>query len=164
MRICFLGLSQNIASFARRLSRRIVAHQSRLLEGPDRLPIEVLETAIKNVNRARGLSPRRRRALIDIIQSATSSDAALEAISFFKSCSGGVCFSQGDLLPKETVALLADLKVIFRSVTGSNVRSGPSVPDMDDILYRPVWVPRSASPCSIPGASLLFDACGRLPR
>ena len=163
MRICFLGLSQNIASFARRLSRRIVAHQSRLLEGPDRLPSEVVESAVRNVNRARGLSPRRRKLFIDILRSSTSADAAVEGISFFKSCSGGVCFSQGDLLPKETVALLADLKVIYRSVTGTNEKIS-GVPDKEDILYRPLWIPRSASPCSIPGATLLFDACGRLPR
>jgi hypothetical protein len=163
LRISLLGLSQNIGSYARRLCRRLVAHQSRLLEGPERLPSVVIDTAIRNVNRS-PLSSRRKKLLADAIREASAVDAAVEGVSFFKSCSGGVCFSQEDLLPKETVALLGDLKVIFRSVTGSNVRPVPAAPELEALLYRAAWKPRSASSCSVSGAILISDACGRVSR
>ena len=190
MRICFLGLSQNIASYSRRLSRRIVQHQTRLLTGPDKLPSTVVESAIRSANRAPNLSAQRRRKIVMLLRDSSPADAAVEGklatgsqareilqsnvnlflpdvckgIAFFKSCSGGVCFSNGDLLPTEAASLLGDLKSIFRTVTGSNVRPVPAVPNAEDINYRPTWIPRSASSCSIAGASLISDACGRVPR
>ena len=164
MRICFLGLSQNIASYARRMSRRIVDHQTKLLEGSDGLPSSVVETAMREVSRRGNLSPNRRRQILSILRESGATAAAVEAIAFFKSCSGGVCYSQGDLLPRETASLLGDLKGIFRAVTGSNVRPVPASPELDDIIYRPNWIPRSASVCAITGANLVSDPCGRIPR
>jgi hypothetical protein len=164
MRMCFLGLSQNISSYARRLSRRTVEHQSRLLASSDRLPAVVVESAIRTANKAPYLSQRRRKEIVSLILEASAAEVALEGIAFFKSCSGGVCFTQGDITPKEAISLLGDLKSIFRSVTGSNVRPTPAVPEVEDILYRPAWMPRPASSCTIAGASLISDACGRVPR
>ena len=116
MRICFLGLSQNIASYARRLSRKMVEHQTRLLEGPDKLPLIVQEAAIRSANRAPNVSAQRKRQILGLLRESSAADAALEGVAFFKSCSGGVCFTQGDLLPKEAAAILGDLKLIFRTV------------------------------------------------
>lgn len=164
MRICFLGLSQNVGSYARRVCRRIVRYQTKLLEGSEKIPQGAVDAAVRSADRARYLSSNRRRMIERIIRESTATDAALEAISFFKSCSGGVCFSQGDVLPRETVNILADLKNIFRSVTGSNVRPSPAIPEVDDIMYRVNWIPRSASSCSIAGSTLISDACGRVPR
>jgi hypothetical protein len=164
MRISFLGLSQNIASYARRLSRRIVDHQTKLLNEAERLPPSIVEAAIRSANRAINISPKRRRSVLNLLRESTAVDAAVEGIAFFKSCSGGVCFTQGDILPKEAASLLGDLKGIFRAVTGANVRPIPAVPEVADLIYKPNWIPRSASSCTIAGASLISDACGRVPR
>jgi insulysin len=164
IRICFLGLSQNIASYARRLSRRVIEHQTRLLENPGKMSPLVVDAAIRSADRASNISPQRRRQILSLLRESTAVEAAVEGIAFFESCSGGVCFTQGDLLPKETASLLGDLKVIFRSVTGANVRPVPTVPKVEDIIYRANWIPRSASSCTIAGARLVSDACGRVPR
>jgi hypothetical protein len=39
LRICFLGISQNIALYARRFSRRLVTHHNLLPKGRDRLDL-----------------------------------------------------------------------------------------------------------------------------
>jgi insulysin len=164
MRICFLGLSQNIASYARRICRRLVDHQTRLLEGSDTFPSAVVDSAARNSVRIANISPQRTKLILNLLRESSATEAALEAISLFQSCSGGVCISQGDMLPKETAALLGDLKGIFRSVTGVNVKPVPASPEIQDIIYQPVWIPRSASLCSIAGASFVSDPCGRVPR
>lgn len=163
MRVAFLGLSQNIASYARRLSRRIVDHQSNLLEGPERFPAAVTEASLRSINRFR-MSPQRKTILTNLVRETRSADAAVEGTGLFQSCSGAVCTAQGDLLPSEALALLADLKKIFRKVTGANVSPPPAVPDAEDLFYRANWIPRSASSCTVPGASLISNPCGRVPR
>jgi len=166
MRVCFLGVSQNIASYARRLSRRIVEHPSKLFEMADQaFPDSIVASASRTAARAPKLSSRRRQDLSFELREATTADAAVEATAFFKSCSGGVCYVQGDLVPMEAIALLGELKVIFRSVTGANVKpTPPAPPSVEDIVYRPNWIPRSASSCSVAGSVLISDACGRVPR
>jgi len=163
MRICFLGLSQNIASYARRLSLRVVDHTNQLLEGPDQISDNVIDASIRNINRFR-MSPQRKSLVLNTLRQTTASDAAREGTGFFNSCSGGVCFAQGDLLPSEALDLLADLKKIFRKTAGGNLLPFPAVPDVDDLLYRATWIPRSASVCTISGASLISNPCGRVPR
>eukprot|EP00529_Nitzschia_sp_RCC80_P003516 CAMPEP_0113491300 /NCGR_PEP_ID=MMETSP0014_2-20120614/27486_1 /TAXON_ID=2857 /ORGANISM="Nitzschia sp." /LENGTH=1047 /DNA_ID=CAMNT_0000385089 /DNA_START=151 /DNA_END=3294 /DNA_ORIENTATION=- /assembly_acc=CAM_ASM_000159 len=163
LRIAFLGLSQNIASYARRISRRIIYHQYKLLDGPEKLPDPVLEASRRNVNRFR-MSSQRRAVLLNVLKDVTAKDAALEGISFFDSCSGAVCIAQGDILPSEALELLADLKVIFKQVIGNNIIPTPAIPEPKDFLYGASWIPRSASACTIPGSNLISNACGRVPR
>mmetsp|Transcript_1206 Transcript_1206/g.3052 ORF Transcript_1206/g.3052 Transcript_1206/m.3052 type:complete len:296 (+) Transcript_1206:2-889(+) len=163
MRVAFLGLSQNIASYARRIGRRMVDHTNQLLEGPEQISEIVREAAIRNTNRFR-MSPKRKALVTNTLKQTTASDAAREGTRFFASCSGAVCFSQGDLLPAETLSLMADLKEIFRKTTGVNVRPSPAVPEVSDLLYRANWIPRAASVCTIAGASLVSNPCGRVPR
>lgn len=139
-------------------------HQSRLLEGSDRLPPSVVEAAVRSAARARNISLQRKRQIMSLVRQSSATDAAVEGVAFFKSCSGGVCFTQGDLLPKEAAAILGDLKTIFRKVIGSNVRPNPAVPEVEDLIYRADWIPRSASSCTISGASLVSYPCGRVPR
>lgn len=164
IRLCFLGLSQNIASYTRRLCRRIVEHPSRLLEGPEQLPSSVVDSAVRNAYRAGNLSPQRKRQIMTLLRESSAAEAALEGIAFFKSCSGGVCFTQGDLLPKEAAAILGDVKTIFRKVVGSNNIRPNAIPEVEDLIYRANWIPRSASSCTIAGASLVSNPCGRIPR
>lgn len=164
MRICFVGLSQNIASYARRFCRRFVEHQTRLLEGPESLSPLVVETALRKANGGINMSALRRRRIVSLLQEASAVDVAVEGIAFLKSCSGGVCFTQGDLTPREAVALLGDLKTILRKATGSNVKPTPAIPEVGDLTYRANWIPRSASSCTIPGANLVSNPCGRVPR
>jgi hypothetical protein len=159
IRICFLGLSQKIASYARRLSRRVIEHQTRLLENPGKMTPFVVDAAIRSADQASNISPQRRRQILRLLQESTAVEATVEGIAFFESCSGGVCFTQGDLLQEETASLLGDLKVLIRSVTGANVRPVPAVPKVEDITYRANWIPRSASSRTIAGASPVSDAC-----
>jgi hypothetical protein len=70
----------------------------------------------------------------------------------------------GDLLPTEAVSILSDLKGIFKQVFGKGIGVGVAVPELQDIVYRSNWVPRSASSCTVSGSSLISDACGRVPR
>jgi len=164
VRICFLGLSQNIGPYARRVVRKVVDHQTKLLEGPQKLPRSLVDASINSVKQSRQLSSRRKIESIAIMRDTSATEAAVEAIAFFKSCRGGVCYSQGDLLPQETRGLLIDLRTILEPVLGKGTGTGVGLPAIDDIQYRANWVPRSASSCSIAGAKLISDACGRIPR
>ena len=38
------------------------------------------------------------------------------------------------------------------------------IPPIEDLTDMAKWKPRNASPCYIPGISLMSDACGRIPR
>jgi insulysin len=163
MRVAFLGLSQNLPSYARRIARRMIDHTNQLLEGPEEIDPKVLEASIRNTNRFR-MAPNRKQQVVGSLRQTTALDAAREGTAFFRSCSGAVCFSQGDLLPTESLAVLADLKEIFRKATGTNVSPTPVIPEVKDLLYRAKWIPRAASVCAIPGASLVSNPCGRVPR
>ena len=163
MRVAFLGLSQNLSSYARRIARRMIDHNNQLLEGSEEIDPKIIEAAIRNTNRFR-MAPNRKSRIVGSLKQTSASDAAKEGTAFFQSCCGAVCFSQGDLLPTESLALLADLKKIFRKVTGTNVRPAPAIPEVEDILYRANWTPRSASVCSLPGSILISNPCGRVPR
>jgi len=163
MRVAFLGLSQNLASYARRIARRMIDHNNQLLEGPEEVDPKILEASIRNANRF-PMSPNRKQLIVNALKQTRIPDAAREGTAFFNSCSGAVCFSQGDLLPSESLELLADLKEIFRQSTGTDVRPSPAIPEVADLLYRANWLPRAASVCAIPGATLVSDPCGRVPR
>ena len=106
---------------------------------------------MRSANRAPNLSPQRRRKILNLLRNSSAFEAAVEGLAFFKSCSGAVVVAQGDLLPTEVVSLLGDLKSIFRSVTGNNVGRS-AIPEVEDIMYRPNFIPRSASSCVIAGA------------
>jgi len=162
MRICFLGLSENIGPYARRVVGKIVDHQTRLLEGPQQLPQSVVDVAVNSARQSRQLSSSRKVQSIAIMRDTSATEAAVEALAFFKSCRGGICFSEGDLLPEETRSLFADLRDIFQPVLGKGMGKVVAVPEIDNLLYRVNWVPRSS--CSIAGAKLISDACGRVPR
>jgi insulysin len=164
MRICFLGISQNISSYARRFCRRLVEHQTKLLEGPEFLESDSVEAAQVLVSRAPHVSQLRKRQITSGMRDSTAFDAAVEGISFFKSCNGALFLTQGDLLPSESSLLQHELKEIFRPVIGKNGYAQSATPKILDLLYKPTWKPRSASPCAIPGMNLVSDACGRVPR
>lgn len=162
LRLTFLGISQNLPSYARRLCRRLVKHHFQLLDGPEIFPRSLTTAAVNSANRAPNISPQRRRRIVSSLRRSTAYEAATEGIAFLRSCNGAVCFAQGDLLSKEANDLVGDLQQIFASSSGTR---GPSaVPDISDLLYRPMWKPRGASSCTLPGMALLSDACGRLPR
>ena len=165
VRICFLGISQNIASYARRFSRRLVTHHNLLLKGRDRLDPSIVETAVANASRATFLSPFRKRQIILTLKESTASEAAAEGYSLLKSCTSAVCLAQGDLLPKEAIGLLNDLKDIFAPAISSEDSKSSAVPaTISEVLYKPYWKPRGASPCMIPGVPLISNACGRIQR
>ena len=163
MRVAFLGLSQNIASYARRIARRMIDHNSQLLEGSEEIDLKIIESAIRNTNRFR-MAPNRKSRIIDALKQTTAINASTEGTAFFQSCCGAVCFSEGDLIPTESLALLADLKEIFRKATGTNVHPAPAIPGVDGLLYRANWIPRYASVCALPGSSFISNPCGRVPR
>lgn len=166
MRLCFLGISQNIASYSRRFSRRLVQHHRELLKGSEFLDQGVMETALYDAMRFQGISALRKREIERALKATSAYEAATEAIAFFRSCRGGCAFSQGDLTPAETSALFNDLRTIFREELGSFGKSESStlIPSIDDLIYTPVWKPRFGSSCNVPGLYLLSDSCGRVPR
>jgi insulysin len=170
LRLAFLGISQTIPSYVRRLCRRFVEHPYRLLEGHEMLTTPVRNSAILAARRQPLLTARRSR-VISNLRSSSASDAAVEGIAFFKSCSGAVAFAQGDLLPQEVEELMSDLKVIFLESSDDSVGSGfngrsslAAIPTISDLTYAPQWKPRYGSPCMLPGMILLSDACGRVSR
>jgi hypothetical protein len=161
--LCFLGISQNIASYSRRFCRRLAQYHRELLEGPEELPNSIKDTARYDAMRTPGLSTVRKREIEKVLQEATAYETATEAIAFFKSCTGGCGFGEGDLLPTETSALFNDLQGIFKKELGSLGKKERStlIPSIDDLSYSPVWKPRFASSCNVPGVQFVSDACGR---
>jgi transcriptional regulator of met regulon len=148
----------------------LMEHPVRLLEGPEMIPVSITAGAISVAKRQPGITQRRKR-VISNLRSARAVDAAAEGIAFLKSCTGAVAFAQGDLLPEEVDALLRALKEIVREApaglwsAGLGARAVPSaVPTINDLVYTPQWKPRNASPCTLPGMTLMSDACGRVPR
>lgn len=167
LRLTFLGVSQTLPSYARRMARRIAQHQMMLLNGPVMLAAVVTSAAIASVSTAPGMSSGRRRRAVSSIRSSTAHDAATEGRAFLSSCTGAVCFTEGDLLLSESIQLLVDLRDILKSsLGGANLplQASAATPPLDELLYKPVWKPRYASACAIPGVYLMSDACGRIPR
>jgi transcriptional regulator of met regulon len=162
MRLVFLGISPNLSSYTRRLCRRLVEHQFKLLDGPELLPSLVTDTAV--ASRVEGMAIQRKNRLISNLRRSTAYEVAAEATAFLRSCTGAVCFAEGDLPQKEVYELRDDLKEIFRPVVGPSGSASPATPSIDDLLYKPLWKPRSASSCTISGVPLISDACGRIPR
>ena len=98
MRIAILGISQNIASYTRRICRRLVQHSNKLLSGPEFFPKDVTFAAVNEINRARGISGPRKRQLVSSVRRSTCFEAAAEGLAFLNSCDGAYVFGQGDLL------------------------------------------------------------------
>ncbi|KAL3817042.1 hypothetical protein ACHAXA_002954 [Cyclostephanos tholiformis] len=150
LRICFRGVSQTLPSYVRRFCRRLVQHHVRLLEGSTKISESLYQSAL-------------RKKVIDTeTRQVTEKEVAEQGLLFLKCTSGGILVSQGDVLPNESLNLLADLKYVFREFCSAG---GFSIqPQLRDLLYRPIWKPRDSSPCLLPGISLISDACGRIPR
>ena len=164
LRISFLGLSQTLPSYARRLMQLLVRHQVYLLKGKKTLPESVVTMAILNANRARDLSPARKYIVLDTLKKSTSFDAAFEGANFLQSCTGGVSYSQGDFTSSETGDLLYDLRDILQNSLGNQQHDITAIPSVEDISDAPKWLPRNASPCYVSGVFLMSDVCGRIPR
>jgi insulysin len=167
LRIAFLGISQTLPSYVRRIVRRLVATSPELFKGPELLPPSVTSLAIDKAKRVTGFKPGRRRSIMQELKSSTAYDAASEGIAFLRSCTGAVSFAQGDLLPGESKELVQELQEILVESLGPRARSlseAPATPALQDILYRPIWKPRFASSCAVSGVPFMSDACGRIPR
>ena len=161
LRVCFLGISQNLYAYTRRVCRRIVEHHTKLSE----LKASVVETAAMDANRQPSLSPLRKRQIVNVLNDATPEEAATEGGIFLYSCTGAICLAQGDMLPNEAISVISDVKAIFDEVMARDpLMQKAAVPDLKEILYKPIWKPRGASQCTIPGVPLISDACGRIPR
>jgi insulysin len=167
LRLAFLGISQTLPSYVRRMCRRFVEHPRQLLEGPEMLTSAVRNVAILAARRQPRLTARRSR-VISNLRSSSAADAAAEGVAFLRSCSGAVAFAQGDLRPQEVEELMSDLKSIFLESSDDRAFSGrlssSAIPTIGDLVYAPQWKPRYGSPCMLPGMVLLSDPCGRVPR
>jgi hypothetical protein len=126
----------------------------------------VVERTIFDASRQTGLSPLRKRQIEGVIRQGSAQEVSREGKAFLASCSGALCLVQGDILPKEAISLIGELKALFDAVKSQSdeVTMQPAVPELADILYTPFWKPRSASLCSIPGVQLISNSCGRIPR
>jgi insulysin len=149
LRICFRGVSQTLPSYVRRFCRRLVQHHVKLFDGSTKISESLHQHAISKQG-------------IDTVRQVTEKEVAEQGLFFLRCTSGGILVSQGDVLPNESLRLLADLQYVFRDygfADNFSVR-----PELRDLLYRPSWKPRDSSPCLLPGISLISDACGRIPR
>jgi insulysin len=168
LRISFLGLSQTIPSYVRRLTQILAKHQQNLLKSQKTLSQSIVSSALADANRARSLSPARKYIIVNTLQKSTSYDVALEGIAFLQSCTSAVCFSEGDLTLNETESLLKNVQTILKDSIGAisikDEQNISTIPSVEDLIETPNWKPRNASPCCIPGVSLMSDVCGRIPR
>lgn len=168
MRIAILGLSQNIASYTRRVCRRLIGHSTTLLRGPEMFPRAITNAAVRDINMIRGVSSFRKRTLVSSVRRSTTYEVAAEGKAFFQTVQGAVCFAHGDMLPNELRDLAEDVRGIVHTVIGENAgrttSARPAFPDIQDLVYLPLWKPRFGSPCGIAGVPLVADACGRIPR
>lgn len=155
-----------MASYLRRLCRRLVRHHRILaLQGPNNsLSPSIVELAVADANRATSVSPLRRRGIIGTLRDAKIGQVASEGAMFLETCRGGICFAQGDVLPKEAIGLVKDVQRIFAGSIAVSERVAPAVPELSEILYKPFWKPRSSSICQIPGVPLISNSCGRIQR
>jgi len=163
LRICFLGISQNIAAYARRFSRRLINHHNKLMIEQD-IDTTVIERTVVAANKQRSMSNMRKKKLEKEIRQSSPQEVSREGKAFLASCVGALCLVQGDILKTEAESLAVDLQEVFDSVRSKNEDevTQPAIPNFTEILYTPFWKPRSL--CSIPGVPLISDACGRVPR
>ena len=172
LRICFRGVSQTLPSYVRRFCRRLAQHHIRLSDGTTKISESVYQLAIANANRSTKIhveSPSskfdyqlQKQTVIDVTRQASEKEVADQGLLFLRWTKGGYLISQGDVLPNESATLLSELQDIFQSFGSAYGFSAE--PDVRDLLYRPFWKPRDASPCLLPGISLISDSCGRIPR
>ena len=161
LRISFRGVSQTLPSYIRRFCRRLVKHHERLLDG-SKIPPSVYERAISEANRSPKINKVQKQQVVDATKQASEKQVAKQGLVFLRCTNGGYLISQGDVLPFESAKLLSELQYIFRDF--GNADGFAVEPQIRDILYRPFWRPRDASPCLLPGISLISDCCGRVPR
>ena len=167
MRLAFMGVNQNLPSYARRFCRRLVEHPGNLLAGPEFFSSKITNTAVGSARRVGGLSQQRRSTIVSAVRGATAYEAAAEGNAFLRSCSTAVCFAEGDWsTTREVLNLQNDLEEIFAPFASSSGRTTnpPALPSLNDLIYKPVWKPRFGSPCTLAGVTLVSDACGRIPR
>lgn len=161
LRLCFRGVSQTLPSFVRRFCRRLVQHHEKLLDGSTKISDSVRQNAFSEV-RSPKINRLQKNQMSDTSRQITEKDVAMQGLFFLRCTTGGRLISQGDTIPSESLEFLSELQYVFRDfgyAKGFSVR-----PNIPDLLYRPFWMPRDASPCLLPGISLISDACGRIPR
>ena len=163
LRICFRGISQSLPSYARRFCRRLVQHHARLVDGSAAIAPTTKLLAMNQASRLQE-PPLRKRQIIGNLRTGTALDAAAEGLAFLNSCDGGLAFAQGDLLNDEAVELCKEIKSIFSRVATENYGSPVQPNSLGEILYNPLWKPKTSSPFLIPGVALISDACGRVQR
>ena len=78
MRLCFLGISQNLPSYSRRLCRRLAKHHRELLEGPEDMSRSVKDIALFNALRTPGVSIARKKEIEKVLEATTAYEAATE--------------------------------------------------------------------------------------
>jgi len=162
LRLSFRGVSQTLPSYVRRFCRRLLQHHVKLLDGSTNISDSVYQRAISDANRSPKISRLQKQQVIDTASEVSEIDVGKQGLFFLRCVNGGYLISQGDVLPNESLKLLGDCEEIFRDFSSAD---GFAVePDLRSILYRPFWKPRDASPCLLPGISLISDSCGRIPR
>ena len=78
MRVCFLGISQNLPSYARRVCRRLIKHHRDLLNGQEFFESLVTDKALFDAKRASGVSNVRKRQIETILKDTSAYEAATE--------------------------------------------------------------------------------------
>ncbi|KAL9191516.1 hypothetical protein ACHAXT_001222 [Thalassiosira profunda] len=164
LRMSFRGPSQTLPSYVRRFCRRLVRHHERLLDGSAKISESVYQRAISDANRSPKISRLQKQQAVKTASNVSDREVAQQGYFFLRCVTGGCLISQGDIVPSESLKLSSDLQKIVQDQSFGSAGGFECDPDLRDLLYRPFWKPRDASPCLLPGLNLISDACGRVPR
>jgi insulysin len=164
IRISFLGLKQNLPSYARRFCRRLVQHNLMLLNGPERFPSQLIRSALAEARTNTELTPQRRLRIISNLRAASAYEVAGTSTAFLRSVRGAMCYAEGNFGDKDARELCNQLEEIFDQAVGPGDLASVATPSLYEILYRPLWRPRYGSSCFVAGVPLISDACGRVLR
>lgn len=168
LRICILGISQNISAYTLRFCRRLSNQHNKLMLQKMQFEPELIERSVNEAKRQRSMSPVQKRLIEGIIRSASPQQASREGKEFLSTCNGAMCMTQGDILPAEALSIINSVLPLFEAMKTNTddeeEQVEPVFPQLPEILYNPYWKPNTSLSCQIPGVPLISDACGRVRR
>jgi len=163
LRLSFRGISQTLPSYIRRFCRRLVKHHDNVLNREVQISDSAYQRALTEVTRSPKINQLQKNQMIEVLtKKVPDNEVANQGLFFLRCTNGAYVISQGDVLPSESRQLSSDLEYVFRDF--GNAAGFAAEPNLEDILYKVIWKPREASPCLLPGLSLISDSCGRVPR
>jgi insulysin len=184
MRIAFIGLRQSLSQYVIKIISSLLIMDKNDKQQQRQYSIinnGISSFALREAEKNPSLNQERKRSVMNaLINTREYEVVALEGQRFFDSCTGAVCYSQGDITYSETEQLLNEIHALMTNTLTTSIddndgdtmvltestRSATTkfLPQIKDLVDTPTWCPRNWSPCYIAGTSLVSDACGRILR